>query len=92
MIMTVTTKVILGITVAAAAGAVLGMLIAPEKGIALQGKIKESAAEWLKDIAAMLVTGQEAVAKLNLQAHTNLETSASELVAMAAKDRSGETN
>jgi gas vesicle protein len=90
MIMTVTTKVILGITAAAVAGAVLGMLIAPEKGVAIQGKIKESAAEWLQDIAAMLVTGKEAATKFNVQAHTNLDEAASKLVALAAKDRSAE--
>jgi len=92
MIMNTTTKVILGITVAAAAGAAIGMLIAPEKGSVLQHKIKESASTWLKDFAALLLSGQALATKLNTQAHNNLEETASEFKALAGKDHTAVKN
>lgn len=40
------TKVLLGIAGAALAGAVIGMLVAPEKGCDTRKKIKETASDW----------------------------------------------
>lgn len=40
------TKVLLGIAGAALAGAVIGMLVAPEKGCDTRKKIKETAGDW----------------------------------------------
>jgi gas vesicle protein len=57
--MNTTTKMILGITVAAAAGAAIGMLIAPEKGIDLQKKIKEGASDFLSEFSTLLINGKE---------------------------------
>ncbi len=57
--MNTTTKMILGVTVAAAAGAAIGMLLAPEKGTDLQKKIKEGAKNWLNDFSGLLNTGKE---------------------------------
>ena len=52
--MTSTTKVIIGLTVAATAGAAIGILLAPEKGTDLQRKIKSYAKDWMTGIMALL--------------------------------------
>lgn len=57
--MTTKTKVILGILGAAAAGAAIGMLMAPEKGSDLRKKIKKSAQDWANQIADLVASGQE---------------------------------
>lgn len=59
-----TTKMIIGITVAAAAGAAIGMLLAPEKGTDLQKKLKEGANDWLKNFSSLLSTGKDLVTGL----------------------------
>lgn len=59
--MNTTTKVVLGIAVAAAAGAAIGMLLAPEKGTDLQKKIKDTANDWLKEFNGLLNTGNDVV-------------------------------
>lgn len=66
--MNTTTKVIIGLTVAAAAGAAIGMLLAPEKGSDLQKKIKDGAGDWLKNFSGLLLTGKELVAELKSKA------------------------
>lgn len=62
--MNTTTKVILGMTVAAAAGAAIGMLLAPEKGSDLQLKMKTAALNWLSEFATLLSTGKEFTSEL----------------------------
>ena len=57
--MKTSTKVILGITVAAAAGAAIGMLLAPEKGKELQRKIAEGYKDWLAEFASLLKLGKD---------------------------------
>lgn len=59
--MTTKTKVILGILGAAAAGAAIGMLLAPEKGSDLRKKIKKSAQDWANHIADLVASGQEEI-------------------------------
>lgn len=54
-----TTKVILGLTAAAVAGAAIGMLLAPEKGADLQKKIKDGAQQWIEEVKRLLNTGRE---------------------------------
>lgn len=44
--MTTKSKVILGIVGAAAAGVVIGLLLAPEKGADLRTKVKNRAGDW----------------------------------------------
>ena len=44
--MTTRTKIALGIAGAAAAGLVIGLLIAPEKGTDMRKKIKRKASDW----------------------------------------------
>ncbi len=71
--MNTTTKVILGLTVAAAAGAAIGMLLAPEKGSDLQKKIKEGAGDWLTNFSTLLIAGKEFVADLKSKAEGQME-------------------
>ncbi|MBA4057670.1 MAG: YtxH domain-containing protein [Marivirga sp.] len=59
--MKTTTKVILGITAAAAAGAAIGMLLAPEKGKDLQKKIAEGAKDWLAEFSSLIAMGKKVV-------------------------------
>ena len=55
--MNATTKVIIGITAAAAACAVVGIMLSPDKG----KKIRERAGEWLRSFSSLLATGKELV-------------------------------
>lgn len=57
--MTSTTKVILGIVGAAAAGVVIGLLIAPEKGSDLRGRITRTAGDWAGSIGDIFRNGQQ---------------------------------
>jgi gas vesicle protein len=50
--MNTTAKTILGITVATATGAALGMLLAPEKGSILLAKIRSGTKRFLNDFSA----------------------------------------
>jgi gas vesicle protein len=45
-----TANVILGLAAAAAVGAAIGMLIAPEKGSDLQRKMKDEANKWIDEV------------------------------------------
>ena len=62
--MTTRTKVFLGIVGAAAAGAAIGLLMAPEKGSDLRKKIKQSAQDWANQIADLVASGQEEIKNL----------------------------
>ena len=44
--MTTTTKVILGLVGAAAAGAIVGLLLAPESGADLRKRVSKTAGDW----------------------------------------------
>ncbi|MBO9561853.1 MAG: YtxH domain-containing protein [Niastella sp.] len=57
--MTTTTKVLLGIVGAAAAGVVIGMLVAPEKGSDLRKKIKTNANDWASQLSDLFHAGKE---------------------------------
>ena len=52
--MTTTSKIVLGVLGAAAAGVAIGMLVAPEKGCDLRDKIAGSARTWADDFANWL--------------------------------------
>jgi gas vesicle protein len=56
--MTSTTKVVLGIVGAAAAGAVIGMLLAPEKGSDIRQRVKDAANDWACQIADLFAEGK----------------------------------
>lgn len=53
-------KVILGILGAAAAGVVIGMLVAPEKGKDTRKKLKKTAGEWADTFSHLWASGKEA--------------------------------
>jgi len=59
--MTSNTKIILGMLAAAAAGAAVGVLLAPEKGSELRKKIRNSFDELVEDVAELLALGQEEI-------------------------------
>jgi gas vesicle protein len=54
-----TTKVLLGILGAAAAGLVVGMLIAPEKGTDLRKNLKATADDWVDELSNWVGKGKE---------------------------------
>jgi gas vesicle protein len=51
-------KVLLGILGAAAAGVVIGMLVAPKKGEELRNNIRKTADDWMDEIAAWTGKGK----------------------------------
>lgn len=53
-------KVVLGILGAAAAGVVIGLLIAPEKGSDMRKRIKKTASGWADGLSHLFVKGKEA--------------------------------
>jgi len=57
--MTTTTKVALGILGAAAAGVVIGLLIAPEKGAEIRNRIKRTAGEWADNLSHLFSDSKE---------------------------------
>jgi gas vesicle protein len=53
-------KVLLGILGAAAAGVVIGMLVAPDKGNETRKKIKKTAGEWADQLGHLWERGKHA--------------------------------
>ena len=70
-----TTKVILGMAAAAAAGVAIGMLIAPEKGEQLQKKLSDGARAWLGELTSMLGTAKNVAEEKINEAERQLEGS-----------------
>lgn len=56
--MTTSTKIILGIAGAAAAGAVIGLLLAPEKGTDLRKRLSEKAYDWADQLGDLIDSGK----------------------------------
>ena len=54
-----TTNVILGMAAAAMVGAAIGMLLAPEKGSALQKKIKDEANKWIDEVKKLVTSAED---------------------------------
>ena len=66
--MSTTTKVILGIVGAAAAGAVIGMLVAPEKGSEMRKRVKDTANDWACQLADLFAEQKENLQNLRSKA------------------------
>jgi gas vesicle protein len=66
--MTSNTKIILGMLAAAAAGAAIGVLLAPEKGSELRRKIKSGIDEIMEDVSELLAVGREEIKNLYAEA------------------------
>ncbi len=62
--MTTKTKIALGLVGAAAAGVLIGLLIAPEKGKDMRKKLKKTAGDWAENLSTLFVKGQEEVEDL----------------------------
>lgn len=58
--MNTTSKVILGILGAAAAGVVIGLLVAPEKGKDTRKRLKKTAEDWADSMSHLWARGKEA--------------------------------
>jgi gas vesicle protein len=58
--MTTKSKVLIGILGAAAAGVVIGLLIAPEKGKDMRKKIRKTAGDWADNLTHLWAHGKEA--------------------------------
>jgi gas vesicle protein len=71
--MKTSTKFIIGLTIAAAAGAAIGMLLAPEKGKDLQKKLKEEAEDLLSQFTSILQTGKDAVSHVKDSAEEEID-------------------
>lgn len=61
-------KVLLGIVGAAAAGVIIGLLIAPEKGKDTRKKIKSTATDWADSLSHLWAKGKKAVDDLEAEA------------------------
>ncbi|HEY5966824.1 MAG TPA: YtxH domain-containing protein [Chitinophagaceae bacterium] len=66
--MTTGTKVVLGILGAAAAGVVIGMLIAPEKGSDMRKRVQKTAGDWIDNLSNLFVKGKEELEDLSATA------------------------
>jgi len=62
--MTTKSKVILGLAGAAAAGVLVGLLLAPEKGTDTRKKISQTAGDWASQLADLFTNAKEEIANL----------------------------
>jgi len=62
-----TSKFIVGMAAAAAAGAIIGMLVAPEKGKDLQKRLASGTKDWLSELGSLLDLGKDVVSKAKAQ-------------------------
>jgi gas vesicle protein len=77
--MNTTSKFVLGMAAAAAAGAIVGMLLAPEKGKDLQKKIASGSKDWLSEIGSLLDMGKDVINKAKSTGKSSVEDMASQL-------------
>jgi gas vesicle protein len=68
-----TGKVLLAIIGAAAAGAIIGMLVAPEKGSDLRKKITDTAGDWSTQLSQLLAQGKAQLDNLKQTATNEAE-------------------
>ena len=83
--MTTGTKVFLGILGAAAAGVVIGLLIAPEKGSETRKKIAKTAGNWSDQLTNLFNHGREEYEGLKEKAK-NLKSNAQDKVSRMKED------
>lgn len=72
------TKVILGILGAAAAGLVIGILIAPEKGADMRRNLKQTADGWLDEVSNWVDKGKEYIDEVKNRASEEVSSLGSE--------------
>lgn len=76
--MSSTGKVVLAIIGAAAAGAIIGMLVAPEKGSDLRKKISDATGDWTSQLSQLLATGKAQLDSLKQTASDEAENLSNE--------------
>ena len=62
--MTTKSKIILGLVCAAAAGVVVGLLLAPEKGTELRSKISQKTGDWTSNLSDLFANAKDEVSNL----------------------------
>jgi gas vesicle protein len=72
IIMTTTTKVILGLVGAAAVGAAVGMLLAPEKGSDIRKNLKDQAGKLTDKLNEMWQNGKRTAEKASSRIQTEM--------------------
>ncbi|HTM91890.1 MAG TPA: YtxH domain-containing protein [Flavisolibacter sp.] len=65
--MTTRTKVILGLVGAAAAGVIVGLLVAPEKGTDMRRKVGDTASDWADRLSELFAKAKGEVDNLRTQ-------------------------
>lgn len=75
--MTKKSKIILGIVGAAAAGVVVGLLLAPEKGTELRRNIQNTTGSWADHLADMFTTAKSEVENLRKKGSKTADDAAS---------------
>lgn len=73
-----TSKTILAVMGAAAVGAVIGMLVAPEKGSDLRRKITDATGDWTTQLSDLLAQGKEQLNNLKNKAVNEVSNFSSE--------------
>ena len=73
-----TSKTILAVMGAAAVGAIIGMLVAPEKGSDLRRKITDATGDWTTQLSDLLAQGKEQLNNLKNKATAEASKYASE--------------
>lgn len=73
-----TGKMVLAIIGAAAAGAIIVMLVAPEKGSDLRKRISDTTGDWSNQLGQLLAQGKEQLANLKNNATNAAENVSSE--------------
>lgn len=76
--MTTSTKVMLGLIGAAAAGAIIGMLVAPEKGSEMRQKVKDTASDWANQLTDLFEEGKNELGNLKNKATKTASTARAE--------------
>lgn len=72
-----TSKLALGICGALAAGVVIGLLLAPEKGSEMRKKLKKTAGEWVDHLGNVFTHVEDEVEEIKQKAR-NVKTAATE--------------
>jgi gas vesicle protein len=81
-------KIFLGIVASAAAGAVIGMLFAPDKGSGLRKKIGESLNEWTDEVVKAINNGKDSFNDAVDKAGSKIKSTAEEGAAYANRAKS----
>lgn len=87
--MTNNSKVVLGVAAAAAAGAVIGMMFAPEKGSDIREKFRETANNFASDLLDALQRGRTQYAQVAEEVEDTAQNAKSKVAGKVAelKDR-----